>query len=67
MLRQTYVDQKTAEMEQRLLQQKWPEEERDAAIAGMIEEMEDVQVKEVLNGLWSVDGEWIVEGECPVS
>lgn len=54
-------------MEQRLLQQKWPEEERDAAIAGMIEEMEDVQVKEVLNGLWSVDGEWIVEGECPVS
>ncbi|OWZ69961.1 hypothetical protein AYX14_04608 [Cryptococcus neoformans] len=66
MLRQTYVDQKTAEMEKRLLQQKWPEEERDAAIAGMIEEMEDVPVKEVLNGLWSVDGEWIVEGECPV-
>lgn len=67
MLRQTYMDQKIAEMEQGLLQQKWPEEERDAAIAGMIEEMEDVQVKEVLNGLWSVDGKWVVEGECPVS
>lgn len=54
-------------MEQRLVQQKWPEEERDAAIAGMFGEMADVQAREVLNGLWTVDGKWVVEGECPVS
>nr|KIR44162.1 hypothetical protein I312_06629 [Cryptococcus bacillisporus CA1280] len=65
-LRQTYIDHKTAEMEQRLVQQKWPEEERDAAIAGMFGEMADVQAREVLNGLWTVDGKWVVEGECPV-
>ncbi|OCF42411.1 hypothetical protein I317_03786 [Kwoniella heveanensis CBS 569] len=52
--------------ENQLRKTKVPKGEWEAIKDVQVEKVEDVKVDHVLKGLWKVDGQWVVEGECPV-
>ncbi|WVF66925.1 hypothetical protein IAT40_001668 [Kwoniella sp. CBS 6097] len=43
-----------------------PKEEWETIKDLQLGKVDDVNVAHVLKGLWKVDGQWVVEGECPV-